>query len=97
MSKRNNTYKISLQEVELKDGTTSGKSLELEFENHDNLFAVLEKVQSQNLFPAKSDEIEFTIGLKLFSEVMIRNRTNPLFEDFSPAFKEFMQKLKGKK
>jgi hypothetical protein len=36
------------------------------------------------------------LGLKLFSEVIIRNRHNPLFEDFAPSFKEFMKKLKEK-
>jgi hypothetical protein len=36
------------------------------------------------------------IGLKLFSEVMLKNRNHPLFEEFLPAFGVFMKKLKGK-
>jgi len=33
--------------------------------------------------------------LKLFSEVMIKNRNHPLFEELLPAFKTFMEKLKA--
>jgi len=47
-------------------------------------------------FENKTDNVEFIVGLKLFSEVMLRNRNNPLFEDFSHSFRDFMKKLKGK-
>ena len=33
-TKRHNKYKILLQEIELKDGTTSEETIEFEFENH---------------------------------------------------------------
>ncbi|TWI18842.1 DUF3861 domain-containing protein [Sphingobacterium siyangense] len=94
--KRNNKYKIQLQELALKDGTASGKSLAFEFENHDNIFKLLEQTKDTGRFSSESENTEFVVGLKLFSEVMMRNRNNPLFEDFAPAFKQFMQKLKGK-
>lgn len=96
MEKRSNKYIINLKEVELKDGSKSGESIEFEFENHDNILEIIKKIQERNLFNDNNQSIEFSVGLKLFSEVLIRNRNNPLFEDFAPAFKEFMQKLKGK-
>lgn len=37
----------------------------------------------------------FAVGLKLFSEVLLQNRKNPLFEDIAPAFRDFMKKLKN--
>ena len=94
--KKNNRYKILLHEIELKDGTQTGKSIEFEFENHDNIFSLIEMTKDSDRFENKTDNTEFILGLKLFSEVMIRNRNNPLFEDFAPSFKEFMKKLKGR-
>jgi len=94
--KKNNRYKILLQEIELKDGTQTGKSIELEFENHDNIFSLIEMTKDSDRFENKTHNTQFILGLKLFSEVMIRNRNNPLFEDFAPSFKEFMKKLKEK-
>lgn len=35
------------------------------------------------------------LGLKLFSEVMLKNRKDPLFEEITPAFGAFMKKLKA--
>lgn len=94
-TKKNNRYKILLQELELKDGTPSGKSIEFEFENHDNIFSLLEATKDGFGFKNKTDYQEFTVGLKLFSEVMLHNRRHPLFEEFLPAFRDFMGKLKG--
>ena len=94
--KKNNRYKILLQEIELKDGTQPEKSIEFEFENHDNILSLIEITKDSDRFENKSDNTEFIVGLKLFSEVMLRNRSNPLFEDFAPSFKAFMNKLKGR-
>lgn len=94
--KKNNRYKIQLQEIELKDGTQSGKSVEFEFENHDNILQILEHAKDKEWFKDKSQNIEFIVGLKLFSEVLLKNRKNSLFEEFTPAFVELMKKIKSK-
>ncbi|MCT3744690.1 DUF3861 domain-containing protein [Elizabethkingia anophelis] len=94
--KRSNKYKIHLQELELKDGTQMGKSIEFDFENHDDIFKIIEQTKDTNRFRTQNENIQFIIGLKLFSEVMINNKNSPLFDDFIPAFKAFMKKLKGK-
>ncbi len=83
-AKRNNRYRIRLEEIELKDGTIGDQSLSFEFENHDNIFSILAMEGIQNKFANRADFIEFVTGLKLFSEVMLRDRDNPLFEEFSP-------------
>jgi hypothetical protein len=94
--KRNNKYKIILEEIELKDGLHGEKKLEFQFENHDNLFDIIDKMQERNIFGDKGQSREFTLGIKLFSEIMLKNKDNPLFEELRPAFGEFMKKLKGK-
>lgn len=92
--KRNNRYKINLQEIELKDGTQSGKSIEFEFDNHDDILQLLEQTKSKEWFEDNKQNVEFVVGLKLFSEVLLNNRKSPLFEEFAPSFADFMKKLK---
>ncbi|WP_343606474.1 DUF3861 domain-containing protein [Fluviicola sp.] len=94
-NKRFNKYRIQLQEVQKKDGTLGDQLLEFEFENHDDIFTIVEVLKERKLFDGVDQTVEFAVGLKLFSEVMIRNRNHPLFEEFAPAFGQFMKKLKG--
>lgn len=96
MNKKFNKYKLTLEELELKDQTTADKSINFNFENHDDLFKILEFAKNSNRFENPNDNIEFFIGLKLFSEVMLRNKSNPLFTDFLPNFMELMKNVKGK-
>lgn len=89
-----NKYKISL-----KQQTTENElnSIEFEFENHDDLFRIISIMKESENFKSEQEAIQFGIGLKLFSAVMMNNRESELFKDFEPAFIEFMKKLKGKK
>ncbi|CAM4416006.1 protein of unknown function [Pedobacter westerhofensis] len=96
MNKKNNVYKIHLQEVELKDGRPATKILEFEFENHDDVFGIIEKMQEKNILEDSEAAMEFALGIKLFSEVMLKYKDNALFEELKPAFGQFMKKLKGK-
>ncbi|KIC62927.1 DUF3861 domain-containing protein [Chryseobacterium taiwanense] len=95
MEKRNNKYHLTLQELSLKDGSEGGKTLELDFENHDSLFHIFEVIQSKKIFQDENTTHEFALGLKLFTEVMIKNKQHPLFEELRPAIMEFMKKLKS--
>lgn len=96
MAKRANKYKLTLEQVSLmNEKTTLSEPVSLEFENHDEIFKIIEKIKEKNLFEEENQSTEFAIGLKLFSEVMLKNRKHPLFEDFFPAFGEFMKKLKS--
>ena len=97
MEKRQNRYMLKLEllaTAKLEDNTNY-PPVELEFENHDNIFSIIERLQGKELFQSKNQAAEFAIGLKMFSEVMLKNRDNPLFSEFSPAFREFMKKLKA--
>ena len=95
MEKKNNYYKIHLEELSLKNSAEVLKSIDLEFVNHDDLFKIIEVLKSKNLFGNQNDATEFALGVKLFSEVMLRHRDHPLFEELKPAFGEFMKKLKN--
>lgn len=65
------------------------------FANHDNLFAIMERLSERDDFTPETAR-EFGLGLKLFSEVMLTDRDNPLFAELRPQFVEFMKKLKKK-
>jgi len=95
MNKRTNKYHLKLTMLKKASGSENlPEPLELFFQNHDDLFALMERIKEKNVFAQPSDSQEFIIGLKMFSEVMIKNRSYPLFEELLPAFRIFMEKLK---
>jgi len=93
--KKNNIYKIQLQEIELKGNVPASKTLEFTIENHDDIIQLIENNINSNMFPDDAESQSFILGLKLFSEVMMKNRDMELFGDFYPEFGKFMKKLKS--
>lgn len=95
MTKRNHTYSLTLEYVSDKNGdAVSQDELSLTFENHDNLFEIITRMKNSDLFQNQNEAVEMAVGMKMFSEVMLRNRKHPLFEEMLPAFGDFMKKLK---
>jgi len=95
MEKKHNKYKITLEHLYSPKELDLNAPLQFEFENHDEVFTIIEKIKANNPFEDENQATEFAIGLKLFSEVMLKNRENPLFEELLPAFVSFMKKLKA--
>lgn len=91
-----NNYRITLEHL-----PTEGVEIELneplvfEFQNHDEIFTIIERVKAKKTFANDDEATQFVLGLKLFSEVMLKNKRNPLFTELKPAFGEFMKKLKS--
>lgn len=84
-------YRIT---VEALDEENTGGPLVFEASNHDELFAIVERLRSKQIVP--DDEAPaFAIGLKLFTETMLHHRTLPLFKDLQPAIATFMKALKS--
>lgn len=95
-AKKHNRYKLSLEAfAENTDELAPSNKIEIDFENHDDVFKVIELVKGKKIFTKDSEATEFAIGLKLFSEVVLRNRELSLFDDLKPAIGEFMKKLKA--
>jgi len=95
MNAKYNQYKITLEHTHNPKGEELQQHVVVEFDNHDNIFNIIKVIQERNLFSDVNQSAEFAIGLKMFSEVMLRNKDNALFEEFLPAFKDFMKKMKG--
>ena len=96
MAKRAHHYRLRLEHLApAAPEQPVHEPLTVEFDNHDDIFQIIERLEGRQLFAEPGQGTEFTIGLKLFSEVMLKNREHPLFAEFRPAFSDFMKRLKG--
>lgn len=88
-------YRVTLEYLADADGNHQQREpLVFEAGNHDEILGIVELLRSRELLDAQTTAA-FVVGLKLFGEVMLENRSNPLFSDFWPHFLDFMKKLKG--
>jgi len=95
MEKKHNKYRITLEHLHSPKDLGLNETIDFEFENHDEIFSIMERIRDNNPFDNENQAVEFAVGLKLFSEVMLKNRDNELFEELMPAFRSFMKKLKA--
>ncbi|WBL22571.1 DUF3861 domain-containing protein [Zunongwangia sp. HRR-M8] len=95
MEKKANRYRLQLETVSTLKEDVKHQNIEFEFGNHDEIFGIIDAVKSKNLFETEAEATEFALGLKLFSEVMLKNKNHPLFEELKPEFAKFMKKLKA--
>lgn len=94
MNPKYNHYKIRLEHTFNPKEENLNPAVELEFDNHDEIFSIIKRLQEKNHFEDAAQSAQFAIGLKMFSEVMLKNKDNDLFTEFLPEFKNFMAKLK---
>lgn len=92
---RQHRYRVTLEHLADSRGAPSTYPAPVVFEvgNHDDLFPIIERMrQRSDLDPSSATAL--AVGLKLFGEVMLENRGNPLFADLAPHFREFIKRLK---
>jgi len=87
-------YRVTLEHLsEPTGGPTSSRTLQFEVANHDDMFAIVERLRGRgDLGPDVAAALG--VGLKLFGEVMLEEHANPLFSTFKPHFLQFMKQLK---
>lgn len=68
--------------------------LQFEAANHDDLFVIVDKLRSKQQFDADTSAA-LAVGLKLFTDVMMKNRKHPLFEEIGQPLRDFIGKLKS--
>lgn len=88
-------YRVTLRRLTPDPTPRTGDVLDFEVTNHDELIQLVTQVAALDVLP-ESEVAEFTIGLKLFSEIMLRHRREPLFADLFQHFGAFMKQLKGR-
>lgn len=95
--KRVNEYKVIFKQIKDNKGEfIANQAIELSFKNHDDVFKIFEMIEDKNLFNEESQAKQFVLGLKLFGDVMMKNKNMELFSEMQPAFVAFMKKLKSK-
>ena len=92
---KQHTYEVTLKHMTNAQGNPSTYTETLSFNsyNHDDIFNVLQVIQNSQMLDDEAAK-SFTVGLKLFSEVMLEHINLPLFKDFMPHFGQFMKALK---
>jgi hypothetical protein len=87
-------YRVTVEALTgAKGEPVEDRSLTFEVANHDDILAIAERVQAGLPFP-KEDATALAIGLKLFAEVALVHRADPLFAKIRPALSEFIRELK---
>lgn len=95
MEKKENRYHLRLDQMDAKTTSFEPASLEFSFSNHDDVLHIVRLMQAKPVFTDADEAAQFAVGLKLFSEVLLKHRADPLFEDLFKAFGPFMKKLKA--
>jgi hypothetical protein len=73
---------------------TEGEAMQFDTENHDDLFKIVEAVRSKGILDEDKSAV-LAIGLKLFSEVVLEKKRDPLFAPLSEPIRNFIQQLKA--
>ncbi|NLS11883.1 DUF3861 domain-containing protein [Vibrio sp. SM6] len=83
-------YTITIEEM----GVDEPKTLQFEYQDREDLFKAVEKIQQgSGLEPNVATKV--AVAVRLLGPVMMADRKHPLFVDFMPHFRAFMQNLKS--
>jgi hypothetical protein len=87
-------YRITLEYL---GGRHAGPELHapLRFEvgNHDDLFAIIDKVRHADMLDAETSAA-LALGMKLFSEVMLQHKQDPMFAPMLAAYLDYITVFK---
>ena len=83
-------YRITIEPI----APAAPPPLQFQVDAHDEILSLVERSRQRGDFDTDT-AAAFTVGLKLLGEVMLKNRSHPLFEEFGPQFGQFMKRLKG--
>ena len=89
-------YRITVEALTgAKGEPVEGRALTFEAANHDDILGIVERMRAG--LPFDGDTIaSLGVGLKLFSEVALMHRNDPMFADIRPALREFVRGLKAR-
>jgi len=92
---REHRYRITMEHLATaSESQAQHAPLQFETGNHDDIFHIVDRLASKNQFDADTSA-SLAVGLKLFAEVMLKNRKHPLFEDIQLPLRDFIGKLKA--
>lgn len=87
-------YRVTVEHVaDAKGAPTTHEPLAFDAVSHDDIIAIARRMQGRGDFDADT-AAQLAIGIKLFGEVVLEHRANPMFAAFRPHFSAFMKELK---
>ena len=87
-------YAVTLTHLETADGEKPERaSLKLEVGNHDDIFRIMDLTEKAGILPPEEARA-FVLGLKLFADVAMKHRDEPLFAGMKPQLTEIIHSLK---
>lgn len=93
--KQNYKFRISVQALDERDQPqVDEQALQFVAGNHDNILEIARRLRQGLHFDEQTSDA-FAVGLKLFTEVLLQNKDDPLFTELKPAVTAFMKKLKA--
>lgn len=88
-------YRVTVEKLsDAKGDPLHGESLSFYAANHDDILAIVEKLQTKFPLLNAGSVASLGVGLKLFSEVALVQRNYPIFANIRPALSEFIQQIK---
>ncbi|MCK8079973.1 DUF3861 domain-containing protein [Vibrio sp. 1CM24A] len=89
---KHNNYRITIEEVSVKEDREL-ETMQFEIEDRENLFAIVEKIKQDSGLDEQS-AARLGVSIRLLGPLMMQDRKHPLFVNFMPHFRDFMQNLK---
>lgn len=91
---RGHRYRVTIEHVGTpREGSDIQPALSFETVNHDEIIGIVARIRASGQY-AEDEAASLGIGLKLFSEVMLKRRDDPLFAAVQPAIRAFIGGLK---
>lgn len=88
-------YRITIEHLATpKSDSPVQAPLSFETVNHDEILAIVERIRASARYDT-DEAAALGLGLKLFSEVMLKRRDDPLFAEIRPAIRAFIGGLKA--
>ena len=89
-------YRITVEALTgAKGEPVEGRSLIFDASNHDDILGIVERMRARLPFDAHTTAA-LGVGLKVFSEVALMHRHDPMFATIRPALSEFTRELKAR-
>ncbi|MEZ8120103.1 DUF3861 domain-containing protein [Vibrio splendidus] len=89
---KHNNYRITIEEVSVKEDREL-QTMQFEIEDRENMFAIVEKIKQDSGLDEQS-AARLGVSIRLLGPLMMQGRKHPLFVNFMPHFRDFMQNLK---
>jgi len=98
-NRKDHLYRITVEELNAEQGDEEGKehttvqAFEFSLQDREDLFKAVESIKAGSGLEA-DQATKVAVAIRLLGPLMMKDRKHPLFEDFFPHLKSFIQHLK---